>query len=180
MLLALDISTSIIGWSVFNEKAALVAYGSIKIKKSLSLLEKADFAFNEMEKTILSVYEIDNFAVEEALQKFTNGKSTAKTINTLVSFNFCICFQIWKSTGMNPHYIPVITARKSCGIVIPKKPKLSYKQKKEIVRQFCEKNHPDVKWKKNKLGNVSVECFDIADSIVIGEAVCKILTKEQK
>ena len=68
MLLSLDISTSCIGYSVFNEKRNLIELDYIEFNSKHSKFEKLE-AFKEKISHLLKM-KITSIAIEEPLKKF--------------------------------------------------------------------------------------------------------------
>ena len=96
---------------------------------------------------------------------FRSGFSSAKTLSTLASFNGIvswICYQIF---GKESEYVSASSARKLCGIKIPRGQKA-----KQVVLQFLLDNEPDFEVLYTKYGNPKPESYDKADSWVIARA----------
>lgn len=171
MWLGLDISTAIIGWSIIDKSGNVLKYGKIMLKKlkSADFFDKIEYAEGEVRK-ILNENKglISKVVVEEALQKFTGGKSTAGSINKLIAFNRTLSYLIYRELGIKPTDLNVRTARSKLGIKIPRG--LKDKDKKEFVRSKCETMFPSVIWDKTRNETYKDYCFDIADSLVIAEA----------
>jgi hypothetical protein len=106
-------------------------------------------------------------AAEAALQKFTAGKSNAGTLNLLMSFNFALSYLVY-ANKIDVFHINVAHARKLTGIKFVKK--TSSKEKKEVIRKYCELLYPKLKWEKKKTTGYKDYCYDISDSIIIGLA----------
>ena len=64
-----------------------------------------------------------------------------------------------------PEYIAATSARKKCGITVPKGTKA-----KQVIIQYVLDNVPSVLIEYNKHGNPKPQCFDMADSWVIAQA----------
>src|SRR5574339_1059366 len=114
MILGLDVSTTYLGWSIFDNSGSLEKYGHVDFSKlGTDLFLKLDFFINEI-TPILQEYKdrIDVWGVEEAAKKFQGGKSTADVIATCTSFNFGVCYVVYNILGKKPQYIPVTSARK--------------------------------------------------------------------
>jgi hypothetical protein len=114
----------------------------------------------------IGINNISCFAVEEAVKKFQGGKSTADIIMKVGSFNFGVCYYLYQKLNKKPNYISFTTARKVCGVVLPKK--TSSKEKKELIRAKIATIYPEIVWEKNKLGNIKQQCYDMSDAILIG------------
>jgi hypothetical protein len=85
--------------------------------------------------------------------------STLSRFNGIVSW---LCYEIFE---LEPEYIAATSARKKCGITIPKGTKA-----KEVVIQYVLDNVPAVTIDYTKNGNPKPQCFDKADSWVIARA----------
>ena len=174
MLLSLDISTSCTGYCIFDDQK-LIKIGYIDLSKKKDFYQKA----NEIKKFLKDVeekYEIENIAVEENLQAFRPGLSSAKTLMTLAQFNGTVRWIAYEQLGIISESINVNTARKSIGLKIDKKDKS--KTTKEKVLEWVSLDNDDIKWPtkilksgRNK-GQTRVlnECYDMADAYVIGKA----------
>lgn len=171
MFLGLDISTSVLGWSLIDTSGKLVDYGYIdftpkKLKLETNLFLKMDY-FEKVFKPILDKYKdkITFVAIEEAAQKFTAGKSSAHTIFKLASFNFGVARYVHKSLALEPVYVNVTSARSKLGIKVPKA--LDKTAKKAYVLENIAARHPNLKIEKNKKLNYKKQFFDVSDSIVV-------------
>ena len=93
--------------------------------------------------------------------------SSAHTISTLMKFNGIISWICYKEFGFEPEYLSATSARKKCGILVPKGQKA-----KKVVMDYLIKNDkqflPYVKYTRNN--TVKPECFDIADAYVLALA----------
>ena len=85
MILALDISTSCTGWCVFDENE-LKGSGYINLSKHKGMYEKAGKVKTEL-LYLTDLYPFTKVVVEENLQAFRPGLSSAKTLMTLAQFN---------------------------------------------------------------------------------------------
>ena len=173
MLLSLDISTSCTGYCVFDENE-LKDIGYISLKKQKGLYAKAEHV-KKILKEIRSKFKITDIAVEENLQSFRPGLSSAKTLMILAQFNGVtrwICYELF---NIEPVSINVNAARKSVGLRIDRKSK---KKTKEQIHEWVAKEDPSIVWPTKVLksgrnkGQVRIieENFDMADAYVIGRA----------
>ena len=103
--------------------------------------------------------------IEQSLQSFRSGFSSAKTLSTLSRFNGVVSWICYKTFDVEPEYIAATSARKSVGIKVPKGAKA-----KQCVVQYVVDNVPDVLIEYTKHGNPKPQCFDKADSWVIARA----------
>ena len=110
-------------------------------------------------------YKVEEVFVEQSLQSFRSGFSSAKTLSTLSRFNGIVswmCYSIW---NLEPQYLAATSARKLCGIKIPKGEKA-----KPVVLQYVLDNEPTFVVEYTKHGNPKPDSFDRADSWVIAKA----------
>jgi len=173
MLLSLDISTSCTGYCIFNENK-LVDIGFINLSKHKDFYEKSA-KVKSVIKELNEKHNIDQVAVEENLQAFRPGLSSAKTLMTLAQFNGTVRWICSEIFNIKPDAINVNTARKAVGLKINKKDKT--KTTKEKVLEWVD-TQEDLKWPTKILksgpnkGKVRIcpESYDMADAYVIGKA----------
>lgn len=165
-VLALDISSSTIGWSILaydDSKIVLQEYGHIKPPKSSkgSLAFRASGAYDEM-YLFLKSKKPDVVAVEAYANKFPKGRSTARTIIVLSVFNELMSIASIKALSKEPVRYAVATIRASLGKLAGCK--VSSKEEAfEFVKEYFEKFTP----RENRRGNIATECYDEADSIAV-------------
>ena len=175
MLLSLDISTSCTGYCIFNDQNELELMSYIDLKKHKDFYEKAKEIKRVMSK-IKENYEIKYIAVEENLQAFRPGLSSAKTLMTLAQFNGTVRWICHEVFGIKSEAINVNSARKSVNLKIDKKDKS--KTTKEKVLEWVMNDKPELTWptKVLKSGRNKGQvrrldaCYDMADAYVIGRA----------
>ena len=167
MILGLDISTSITGVTVLNDKGEIVLCEAIDTRNKNhfpSLFHKGSRVQSYLDG-IENKYDIKHIFIEKNLQTFRSGFSSANTLSTLASFNGIVswfCFEAW---GMIPEYLSATSARKSCGIKVPRGTKA-----KKVVIEHLVANEPDFSIEYTKHGNPKPHEFDRADSLVIAKA----------
>ena len=164
MILGLDISTSITGITILDEEGEILYNDALDTRKYKSMFEKAR-NLQEKLKEIKKSYKINNIYIEKSLQSFRSGFSSAKTLSVLSAFNGIVswmCFNIFK---LEPEYIAATSARKLCGIKIPRGEKA-----KAVVLKFLLDNEPSFVIEYTKFGNPKPKYFDMADSIIIARA----------
>jgi len=173
MILGLDISTSITGVTVLDKEGKILfceAWDTRNKNHFPSLFHKGQEIKNLLWE-IDDHYSISSIYIEQSLQSFRSGFSSAKTLSTLSRFNGIVswlCYEIFK---LEPEYIAATSARKKCGITIPKGSKA-----KQVVIQYVLDNVPEVDIIYTKHGNPKPHCFDKADSWVIAKAgyICQM------
>lgn len=173
--ISLDISTAIIGYAIWQDQS-LIKYGHINLTK----IEKDPFLKLDVAKTELiklcQANGVTHMVAEAALQKFTAGKSSAATMNLLMAFNFALSYEI-RCAKIEVSHVSFAHARKLTGIQFVKKSKP--KDKKELIRQYCEKKYPFIVWEKKKTGTYKDACFDTSDAIILGETCFQSSGKDQ-
>ena len=171
--LGLDISTSIIGVSLFENKKLKEMF-HIDLTKTKCMFDKSK-QYKEFIQNKISGIDIEKIYVEDTLQSFSRGLSSAKTLMTLARFNGIVSNITFEVTGIKPEFINVNVARKSLGIKIDK---TLDKDKKEQIMDWVGFDLGGYDWPtkiisrgKNK-GLVKYEkfCYDIADAYVICKA----------
>jgi hypothetical protein len=165
-VLALDISTSCTGVSIFQE-GRLIKACSIETssKKFDSVFDKMTHLLNEI-TLFCKGFDVNYIAAEAAFKKFAMGKSNASVLALLIGFNFCLVYNLTKIFSAKEIFIDVKNARKSVGLKM-----LKGADAKMIVYEYVSKKYPDLNWTHKKTGKPKDWTIDMADSIVIGEAV---------
>ena len=164
MILGLDISTSITGYTVLDSAGKLVEYGSIDTRKYKNFFTKVGV----VEEKLISLrqsYAVQEIYIEQSLQSFRSGFSSAQTLSTLSRFNGVIswiCFTLFK---LEPEYLAAVSARRICGIKVPRGTKA-----KPVVLQFVLDNEPQFVVEYTNKGNPRPDSYDKADSWVIAKA----------
>ena len=162
MILGLDVSTSITGATILDEKGNVVENVAWDTRKYKNFFEKAEYVYIQL-KTIK--HPIHKIYIEQSLQSFRSGFSSAKTLSTLSRFNGVVSWMVYKLFKVEPEYLAAVSARKTVGIVVPRGTKA-----KECVIKYVIDNIPDVSINYTKHGNVKPDCYDKADSWVIARA----------
>ena len=174
MILGLDISTSTIGFTILSREGKFQTASYIELSKEKNIFRKAEILEKRL-KFIKDQYHITKIFVEDRLQAFTKGLSSAWTLNLLTYFQgVCsiILFQIFK---LEPEFINPNTARK---IVLGKAREKGVDTKK-MVLDWAKKEFKSFKWEYAKTGSDKKYSFDIADSMVIASAGYKLLNEEK-
>ena len=106
-------------------------------------------------------------SIEQNLQAFRPGLSSASTINTLARFNGAISFICFDVLNVEPIFINAIKSRSSLGI------KIDYKDKtrstKDKIYEWVSKQI-EFDWPKSRTGSLKTCCYDMADSYVIARS----------
>jgi len=139
---------------------------AIELSKITSFVDKCVKIQTELLK-IKNEFKIDKLFIEQDLQAFRPGLSSAHTINTLSRFNGAIslvCYQVFE---IRPVLIHVTNARTHVGIKINHKDKS--KTTKEKVWEWVAER-VTFNWQFKKTGKLKTYSFDIADAYVIALA----------
>jgi Holliday junction resolvasome RuvABC endonuclease subunit len=89
MILGLDISTSITGATVLDKSGNMLyneSWDTRNKNKFPTLYQKANFVKNNLTE-IKHQFNIEKIVIEQSLQSFRSGFSSAKTLSTLSRFN---------------------------------------------------------------------------------------------
>src|ERR1035437_8057984 len=105
MVLGLDISTSVVGYSVFDDNGSLQELNYVKFNSKLSKFEKLE----EFKKAIkhLENLPIKHIAIEEPLEKFKGKFSSSHTIAILNFFNGMVSAHCYFTFKITPTYYNV-------------------------------------------------------------------------
>tara|TARA_R100000008_G_scaffold85103_1_gene74174 strand:+ start:1815 stop:2345 length:531 start_codon:yes stop_codon:yes gene_type:complete len=167
VILGLDISTSITGATVLDAAGEVVfctAWDMRNKRYFPTLFDKSDFMRDRVEE-LGDMFNIEFVYIEQSLQSFRSGFSSAKTLSTLSRFNGIVSWLCYSKLNIIPEYIAATSARKKCGITIPKGTKA-----KEVVIKYVVDNVPSVSIIYTRNGNPKPECYDKADSWVVAKA----------
>ena len=165
MILGLDISTSITGATILDSEGKVVYNEAWDTRKFKNLFEKAEYVEEQIDQLCRDGYGIEKVFIEQSLQSFRSGFSSAKTLSTLSRFNGIVSWMVYRNLRQEPEYIAATSARKLCGIKVPKGQKA-----KQVVLDFLLDNEPSFEIRYTKFGNPTPDSFDRADSLVIARA----------
>lgn len=185
MILGLDISTSCIGYSLFDENGKLIELNCVKFRDKLTVFEKLE----EFKKATeyFKKFPITFIAIEEPLKKFMGKFSSATTIALLNFFNGMISSYLYLEFGIEPIYFNVNSAR---SIVFPKnKEDKSEKKEAETEKEGSKKHEiwkkvmelePLINWRYGpKSRKLLDENYDMTDAYVIGLAMLITIDKQK-
>ena len=179
IVLGLDVSTSTTGWCITESSdkshVKFIDGGFIKHKSKLSLHEKAS-DITHLFKSIEEI-ELNKICIEENLQSFRTGLSSASTLMTLSRYNGIVSHECWLKTGIVPTYYNVNSARKSLGIDTTKKARRENEKAKDVVHRWV-KSHDimqEFSWPTKTLNRgpragQTIEdpgCMDLSDAFVM-------------
>ena len=174
MILGFDVSTSITGVTIVDDCGKIVHSEYWDLRKYKDFFDKSleakaritdlhrQFGYWQIHGHIEHVY------IEQSLQSFRSGFSSAKTLSTLSRFNGVISWLCYDLFNIKPEYIAASSARKLNGITIPRGEKA-----KEVVLQYLLDNEVGFEVEYTKYGNVKAHYYDISDSIIVARAGLK-------
>jgi len=178
VILGIDISTSLTGFAVIGD-GQLLHYSAIDLRKHKGVFAKAealrehvvDFFENyQLDQEDSggwgkSKYPIEQIYIEQPLHMFMKGKSSAKTLSALMTFNGIVSWLVYELFEIEPQYIAATSARKQCGIKVKRGEKA-----KEIVLKHLLETEPGFRIDYTKHGNPVAGSYDKADAIVVAKA----------
>ena len=175
-ILGLDISTSITGATVVDDEGNMLCSQSWDTRNKNqfpTIYDKANFIKKRLWQ-IDDVYHIDKIFVEQSLQSFRSGFSSAKTLSVLSRFNGIVSWLCFDIMGKMPEMIAASSARKEVGLKISR----DSDTKKQILEFFLD-NNPDIEIEYTYRGNPKPIYKDMADSWIIAVAGYKKCLKER-
>ena len=164
MILGLDISTSITGYTVLNDQGNILACDHIDLRKEKNFFKKVEIICDRLE-TIDDAYEIEQVYIEQSLHSFRSGFSSAQTLSLLSKINGIVSWLCYNFFYKEPKYLAATSARKLCGIKIPKGQKA-----KAVSLQFVIDNVANFDVEYTRHGNPRPGYADRSDSYVIARA----------
>ena len=164
MILGLDISTSITGYTILDNDGAIVVCDHIDLRKEKNFFLKAAKIEGVLNQ-IRSQYFVEQVYIEQSLQSFRSGFSSAQTLSLLSKINGIVSWICYNIFGSEPNYFAATSARKLCGIKVPKGQKA-----KAVSLQFVVDNVPGFDVEYTRHGNPKAGYADRSDSYVIARA----------
>jgi len=155
------------------QRNKVIKYEGIHLQKEKSLYDKAELirkSFTQLSKD----YDIDKIYVEESLQAFRRGLSSARTLSTLSRFNGIVCYLAEDIFKTEVNLINVIHARSHLGIKINRKLESSVKD--QVLSWTLQREEfSGIDWPTKILKSgprkgqeiKDKSCYDIADASVM-------------
>ena len=140
MILGLDISTSITGATVIDDKGNVVFCEAWDTRKIKSFFDKASLIRGRLIDVRIE-FPITHIVIEQSLQMFRAGFSSAKTLTLLSKFNGVVSWLCYNTFGLEPEYVSASSARKQAGIKVSRGTKA-----KEVVLEHVKKTIPNFKY----------------------------------
>tara|TARA_R100000008_G_scaffold73556_1_gene52058 strand:- start:1333 stop:1860 length:528 start_codon:yes stop_codon:yes gene_type:complete len=164
MILGLDVSTSFVGATVLDCDGKTVLCEAWDLRKFKGLFKKAEVISSKI-AMIRIRNKIEKVYIEESLQAFRPGFSSANTLMTLAKFNGVVSWICYDLFNKKPEYISASTARRVNGIKVPRGQKA-----KEVVLQYLLDNEDGFDILYTTYGNPKPGSYDRADSLIIAKA----------
>ena len=164
MILGLDISTSITGYTVLDGDGNILVCDHIDLRKEKNFFKKIEIVCDRLE-ALDDAHNIEQVYIEQSLQSFRSGFSSAQTLSLLSKINGIVSWLCYNFFYKEPKYLAATSARKLCGIKIPKGQKA-----KKVSLQFVVDNVPGFEIQYTRHGNPKAGYADRSDSYVIAKA----------
>jgi len=177
-LLAYDLSTITIGYSIFDLQTKELIKLSYEKLNTKELLEKAEM-IDIINKRLFSEYNIQHFVIEESLKSFASGGSNSDALMRTNALNLVCQFNIKDKHHIDPTGMNVNHCR---GVVFPMFHKIIRKMKgvkgkdyafELVKKELGEKMFPTKVMKSGpRKGQVVFidEAGDMSDSYILGKA----------
>ena len=167
MILGLDLSTSICGVTVLDEE------GKMLLNEAWDFRNKKHFpdVWSKLDKVSINLailatkYSIKEVWIEQSLQMFASGRSSASVLMLLAGFNMSVSWMCHDRFRITPTHVSAASARKKCGIKVPKGSK-----PKPIVIDHVVNNEPGFVLEYTLHDNPKPGTDDRADAWVIAQA----------
>ena len=176
MILGLDVSTSVIGYTILDEEAKIIECEAWDLRNKRyypDLYSKACHVKNKL-LDIRASHNIEHIYIEEPFVFFRAGGSTAKTMAKLQAFNGIVSWLCYELFDMSPVHVSPARARKLNGI------KVSRGQKaKEVVLNYLLENEESFTIEYTNKGNPKPVSYDRADSLIVAKACYFLLGDDQ-
>ena len=175
MILGLDVSTSNIGYAIIDLDGSLIDLGFISLSKKKCFIEK-NKEVHKIFDELKSKFNIQYVFIEECLQRFSFGRSSASTIVTLALFNGSVQYISNLAFEKVPVVLNVNKARKSLQIKTQTQKKCGISIKEQVFQWVSD--NLAYKWPTKILkggprkGQVVLidQVYDMADAWVIARA----------
>lgn len=176
-VLGIDCSSTTIGWCCLevNDADNSISHkesGFIKPPKKGNIIERIYKTRTEIQ-SIINRLKPDHIGIEEIIQ-FMKGKSTAKTIIMLTTFNRMVGLASYDALGVTPEFFNVMSIRHGLKLnkILPKKEDMP-----DLVANHLGIIFP---YQYKKTGKLIEENYDRADGIAVALYYSFILTGKIK
>jgi len=185
MILGIDLSTSISGYSVIDEDGNLVLNDDVDTRRIKNLYKVADENADMIDKVVKD-FNIKHIFIEENLSTFKTGFSSAQVLSKLSKINGIVSWHCWREHSLEPELLNSSSARKSAGLKLNNKKRENMRQRllkegksesyakghrtKMIVHEYVQKTEPNFTFERTRSDNPRPASFDRADSVIIARA----------
>ena len=164
MILGLDVSTSITGYTLLDANGNIVECGHVDLRKEKNFFRKAELVEDAIADAV-GYSDIKAIYIEQPFSFFKGGGSSDTIMAALQRFNGVVSWLCYDLLDMQPKYLRAQEARKHCGIKIPRGQKA-----KKVVIDFVIDKVPDFDVEYTRQGNPRPGYADRADSYVVAKA----------
>lgn len=162
----------------------LVDMGYISLDSYETTFQKARAMSGELAR-LCAKYSIAKVVIEENLQAFRPGFSSAKTLLTLARFNGIVSYLAQDQLGVEPEFVNVNVARKAVGLKIISKKKGGQPTKDQVLEWV--KSQVEFAWPTKVLKSgprkgdhiTDPGCFDAADAFVVAASSIKTFNSKK-
>ena len=166
MILGIDVSTSITGFSIIGTNGKIALSEACDLRRDKNFFSKC----LTMRAKILDILEayggkIKHIYIEQPFTFFNSGGSSGKTMAALQRFNGVVSWMVYECFEIQPEYLGATQARKLVGIKVPRGQKA-----KKVVMEHLLATEPDFTIEYTHKGNPKPQEFDRADALVIARA----------
>lgn len=174
MILGIDVSTSITGFAIVDDKGKIILSEACDTRKHKNFFFKG-LAIKAKILDIVEAYgeKIDHIYIEQPFTFFSSGGSSGKTMAALQRFNGVVSWMAYECFEIEPRYVGATQARKLVGIKVPRGQKA-----KKVVMEHLLATEPDFTIERTHKGNPKPQEFDRADALVVARAGLKLLAEE--
>ncbi len=158
-VLGLDISTSCTGVCLLAEDCSDVILQPVVLSNIQDTFCKARAVREEMLR-IRDQHNVSKIFIEENLQSFRRGLSSAQTINTLARFNGIVSYIVEETFEVSPTFLNATKARSSLSIPVDRKREESVKSQ---VFDWARGQLPSYPWPLKKGREFGIESSDYRD-----------------
>jgi len=173
MILGMDISTSMTGITILDSSGQVILCDVWDFRKDKGFFQKVAKAKSHLQG-VRKDQRIEKIFIEQSLQSFRSGFSSAQTLSTLARFNGTLSWLCYELFDIEPEFINATTARKIYGVKVPRGQKA-----KEVVLKKVLDMEPSFSVTYTKYGNPKPGSYDKADSLVIAKAGYELCKKKK-
>ena len=176
-VLGIDCSSTTIGYCVLEiddltKEIKFISASYLKPVKTGTITERIVDTRNKI-NTIINNIKPDYIGIEEIIQ-FMQGKSTAKTIIMLTTFNRMVCLLSYDYLQKSPELFNVMSIRH--GLKFDK----DFPKKENIPNLVAKHLGITFPYEHDKKGKIKVENYDKADGVAVALYYSFILTEKIK